>query len=127
MDDVDLDKLIQEELDALNLDDPVEENIDDDDVKYPDDDQDEELLRRQHNLEHQMQERLLAFENEVKTNLDRYDIDYTEIDQLLQKPIGTNDEEIQTNVAREFGIERNELEQVGNQPFFRSLIYSMII
>ena len=127
MDDVDLDKLIQEELDALNLDDPVEENIDDDDVKYPDDDQDEELLRRQHNLEHQMQERLLAFENEVKSNLDRYDIDYTEIDQLLQKPIGTNDEEIQTNVAREFGIERNELEQVGNQPFFRSLIYSMII
>lgn len=117
-DEIDLDKLIQEELDALNLDEPIEENADDDDVRYPDrddDDNDEkQLLETQHNLERQMQERLLAFENEVKTNLDRYEIDFTEIDRLLQKPIGTNDDEIQTNVARECGIERDELDQVCN-------------
>ena len=107
-DDVDLDKLIQEELDALDLDDSVEENLN----ETVADDDEEEVLRTQRDMERQMQERLLAFENDVKTNLDRYEIDYTEIDELLQKPIGTNDDEIQTNVARECGIEREELDRV---------------
>lgn len=109
--DVDFDKLIQEELDALDLDDSVEENVN----ETVADEDEEELLRTQRDMERQMQERLLAFENEVKTNLDRYEIDYKEIDELLQKPIGTDDDEIQTNVARECGIEREELDRVSYQ------------
>lgn len=122
-DDVDLDRLIQEELDALDLNDSVEENI----GETVADDDEEELLRTQRDMERQMQERLLAFENDVKTNLDRYEIDYTEIDELLQKPIGTNDDEIQTNVARECGIEREELDRVGHRLRQQSFINSSTI
>jgi hypothetical protein len=111
-DEIDMDKLIQEELDALILDDSIDDIVDDNenDIKYI---EDEEIINEtRRNLERDMHERLAAFENEIKVNFDRYEIDYTEIDELLQKPIGENENDIQTNVARECGIEREELDRV---------------
>lgn len=114
MDDIDIDKLIQEELDALSLDDPIDDDDDiDDNENIINDTEDEEVISEtRRNLERDMHERLAAFENEIKLNLDRYEIDYTEIDELLQKPIGGNENEIQTNAARECGIEPEELDRV---------------
>ena len=115
-DEADLDKLIQEELDALSLDGSIDDNDDENENDNENDttriNDEEEITETRRILEHQMQERLAAFEKEVKTNLDRYEIDYSEIDELLQKPIGDHEHDIQTNVARECGIEREELDQV---------------
>lgn len=117
-DDLDIDKLIQEELDALSLDGSLEDLSDDDktDTKEVEDEQVINETRR--NLERQMYERLAAFEKESKVNIDRCEIDYSEIDELLQKPIGENEKDIQTNVARECGIEREELDRVCDKVHF---------
>jgi hypothetical protein len=111
-DETDLDKIIQEELDNLTFDDPIDELIDENeyDIKEIEDEQVINETRR--HLECEMHERLAAFEHEIKANFDRYEIDYSEIDELLQKPIGENENDIQTNVARECGIEREELDRV---------------
>jgi len=112
MDDTDIDKLIQEELDTISLDDPIEDLVDDNENEINDIEDEEVITETRRNLEREMHERLTAFENEIKANLDRYEIDYTESDELLQKPIGESDNEIQTNVAKECGIEREELDRV---------------
>jgi hypothetical protein len=122
-DDIDLDKLIQDELDTLSLDEPIDDIVDDNndnDTNHLNDE--EEIIETRRNLERDMQERLAAFENEIKINFNRYEIDYSEIDELLQKPIGNNENEIQTNVARQCGIEREELDQVWNKIFIDLLI-----
>jgi hypothetical protein len=122
-DDIDLDKLIQDELDSLSLDEPIDDIVDDNndnDTNHLNDE--EEIIETRRNLERDMQERLAAFENEIKINFNRYEIDYSEIDELLQKPIGNNENEIQTNVARQCGIEREELDQVWNKIFIDLLI-----
>jgi len=111
-DEIDIDKIIQEELDALTFDDPIEDIIDDNQNDIEDIEPEQEINETRRNLEREMHERLAAFENEIKVNLNRYEIDYSEIDELLQKPIGENENEIQTNVARECGIEREELDRV---------------
>jgi DNA-binding transcriptional regulator GbsR (MarR family) len=111
-DEIDIDKIIQEELDALTFDDPIEDIIDDNQNDIEDIEPEQEINETRRNLEREMHERLAAFENEIKVNLNRYEIDYSEIDELLQKPIGENEKEIQTNVARECGIEREELDRV---------------
>jgi hypothetical protein len=115
-DETDLDKLIQEELDTLSLDGSIDDTVDENENDYDNDttrtNNEEEIIETRRNLEHNMQERLAAFENEVNMNLDRYEIDYSEIDELLQKPIGNNEHDIQTNVAQQCGIEREELNQV---------------
>ena len=64
------------------------------------------------NLERAMKERLTAFDNEINMNFKRYEIDYDEIDDLLKKPIGNSEQEIEVNVAKNCGIEREELSQV---------------
>jgi hypothetical protein len=122
-DDIDLDKLIQDELDTLSLDEPIDDIVDDNndnDTNHLNDE--EEIIETRRNLERDMQERLAAFENEIRINFNRYEIDYSEIDELLQKPIGNNENEIQTNVARQCGIEREELDQVWNKIFIDLLI-----
>jgi len=111
-DEIDIDKIIQEELDALTFDDPIDDIIDDNQNDIEDIEPEQEINETRRNLEREMHERLAAFENEIKVNLNRYEIDYSEIDELLQKPIGENENEIQTNVARECGIEREELDRV---------------
>ncbi|CAF1252401.1 unnamed protein product [Rotaria magnacalcarata] len=118
-DELEIERLVQCELDAINLDDSIEDLVvgedddDNDDRKYSTEIEDEqEINETRRTLERDMQERLAAFENEVKANLDRYDIDYSEIDELLQKPTGTYENDIQTNVARECGIEREELDRI---------------
>ncbi|CAF3723555.1 unnamed protein product, partial [Adineta steineri] len=117
-DDYDLDKLIQEELDALSLDGSIDDGDDDDeDDKNNENDtktiESEEILNEtRQKLEREMHERLAAFENEVNVNMDRCIIDYSEIDELLKKPIGDNDKDIQTNVARACGIDREELDRI---------------
>ena len=115
-DDSDRDRILQEELDAMSSGDASEENFADEN----DDDTDsisEQAVEQMVNdtrdqLERAMKERLAAFENEINMNFKRYEIDYDEIDELLQKPTGNNDHDIQTNVARECGIERVELDRV---------------
>jgi len=122
-DDIDLDKLIQDELDTLSLDEPIDDIVDDNndnDTNHLNDE--EEIIETRRNLERDMQERLAAFENEIQMNFNRYEIDYSEIDELLHKPIGNNENEIQTNVARQCGIEREELDQVWNKIFIDLLI-----
>ncbi|CAF4062251.1 unnamed protein product, partial [Adineta steineri] len=117
-DDYDLDKLIQEELDALSLDGSIDDGDDDDeDDKNNENDtkaiESEEVLNEtRQKLEREMHERLAAFENEVNVNMDRCIIDYSEIDELLKKPIGNNEKDIQTNVARACGIDREELDRI---------------
>jgi len=111
-DELDIDKLIQAELDALILDDSIDDLSDDDQTDTKEIEDEQVINETGRDLEREMNERLAAFENEIKVNLNRYEIDYTEIDELLQKPIGENDNDIQTNVARECGIEREELDRV---------------
>jgi len=111
-DEIEIDKLIQEELDALILDDSIDDIVDDNENNRKDIEDEQVINETRRNLERDMQERLTAFENEIKANFDRYEIDYSEIDELLQKPIGENENEIQTNVARQCGIEREELDRV---------------
>jgi len=111
-DEIEIDKLIQEELDALILDDSIDDIVDNNENNTKDIEDEQVINETRRNLERDMQERLTAFENEIKANFDRYEIDYSEIDELLQKPIGENENEIQTNVARECGIEREELDRV---------------
>lgn len=112
-DELDIEKLVQYELDAISLDDTIEDTVDDDaeiNTNVIEDESNVSETRR--NLEREMHERLAAFENEVKANLDRYDIDYSEIDELLKKPVGNYEDEIQKNVARQCGMEPEELERV---------------
>jgi hypothetical protein len=111
-DEIELNKLIQEELDTLSLDESIDDIVDDNENETNHINNEQEIIDTRRNLERDMQERLTAFENEVKMNFNRYEIDYSEIDELLQKPIGENENEIQTNVARQCGIEREELDQV---------------
>lgn len=111
-DEIELNKLIQEELDTLSLDESIDDIVDDNENETNHINNEQEIIDTRRNLERDMQERLAAFENEVKMNFNRYEIDYSEIDELLQKPIGENENEIQTNVARQCGIEREELDQV---------------
>lgn len=115
-DDSDIDRLLQEELDAMSGDDVNDENFSDDNDDYtgniPQQEAEQIVNDTRDQLERAMQERLAAFENEINMNFKRYEIDYDEIDQLLQKPSGNNDHDIQTNVARECGIEREELDRV---------------
>jgi hypothetical protein len=111
-DEIELDKLIQEELDTLSFDESIDDIVDDNENETNHINNEQEIIDTRRNLERDMQERLAAFENEVKMNFNRYEIDYSEIDELLQKPIGENENEIQTNVARQCGIEREELDQV---------------
>lgn len=123
MDDIDIERALQEELDALSLDETLS-NIDDDDdddvignesedYHHIDEREGENLIEetRAH-LERAMKERLAAFENEINKNFKCYEIDYDEIDDLLKKPIGNIEEEIEINVAKNCGIEREELNQV---------------
>ena len=121
MDDVDIDRILQEELDALSLHDETMDDIhsdDDEDIyqqrDYRLDEQEAErmLQETRDHLECAMKERLAAFQNEVNMNFKRFEIDYDEIDELLKKPVGNINEEIQTNVAQHCGIERVELDQV---------------
>jgi hypothetical protein len=118
-DELDIDKLVQYELDALTLDDSIEDIADDneDDAKEVEDEQ--VITETRRNLEREMHERLAAFENEIKVNFNRYEIDYSEIDELLQKPTDENENDIQTNVARECGIQREELDRVCKRTKFR--------
>ena len=109
---LDLDKLIQYELDALTLDESIEDITDDNESDPKEFEDEQDINETKRNLERDMHERLAAFENEIKVNFDRYEIDYTEIDELLQKPIDQNENDIQTNVARECGIQREELDRV---------------
>ncbi|CAF3397583.1 unnamed protein product [Rotaria sp. Silwood1] len=111
-DELDIDKLVQYELDALILDDSIDDVIDDNQIDTKEIEDEQIINETKRNLERDMHERLAAFENEVKVNLERYEIDYSEIDELLQKPIGQYENDIQTNVARECGIEREELERI---------------
>ncbi|CAF5099380.1 unnamed protein product, partial [Rotaria sp. Silwood1] len=111
-DELDIDKLVQYELDALILDDSIDDVIDDNQIDTKEIEDEQIINETKRNLERDMHERLVAFENEVKVNLERYEIDYSEIDELLQKPIGQYENDIQTNVARECGIEREELERI---------------
>jgi hypothetical protein len=111
-DELDIDKLIQAELDALVLDESIDGLSDDDETDTKEVVDEQVINETNRDLEREMHERLAAFENEIKVNLNRYEIDYSEIDELLQKPIGENDNDIQTNVARECGIEREELDRV---------------
>jgi hypothetical protein len=121
-DTIDIGRILQEELDALSVNDPTDEiyasddDNDDDHYDRSTDDQ-EEMIKQimdetRDNLERAMRERLLAFEHEINTNFQRYEIDYDEIDQLLQRPMTNNDNEIQINVARNCGIERDVLTRV---------------
>ena len=115
---VDINRVLQEELDALSLDDPMEENLSEDedeanDLGHTDEQQVTQLMNEtKDQLERAMQERLAAFEHEINMNFKRYEIDYDEIDDLLQKPTQNNEQQIQSNVARECGIEREELDRV---------------
>ena len=115
-DDSDIDRLLQEELDAMSVGDVNDENFSDESDDYtgniPQHEAEQIVNDTRDQLERAMQERLAAFENEINMNFKRYEIDYDEIDQLLQKPSGNNDHDIQTNVARECGIEREELDRV---------------
>jgi len=111
-DEIDIDKLIQDELDTLTLDDSIDDMVDDNQNDTEDIEDEQAISETRRKLEHDMHERLAAFENEIKVSFERYEIDYTEIDELLQKPIGDNENDIQTNVARECGIEREELDRV---------------
>jgi hypothetical protein len=116
-DDSDIDRLLQEELDAMSEGDANDENFMDDNDDYiesniPQQEAEQIVNETRDQLERAMQERLAAFQNEINMNFKRYEIDYDEIDQLLQKPSGNNDHDIQTNVARECGIERDELDRV---------------
>jgi hypothetical protein len=111
-DELDLDKLIQYELDALTLDESIEDITDDNENDTKEFDDEQEINETKRTLERDMHERLAAFENEIKANFDRYEIDYSEIDELLQKPSDQNENDIQTNVARECGIQREELDRV---------------
>ncbi|CAF1250746.1 unnamed protein product [Adineta ricciae] len=113
-DEADLDRLIQEELDALTLDGsledddgPTDRQTDTESVEFKQD-----LSETRRNLEKQMLERLAAFQKESEVNVDRYEIDFTEIDELIKKPVGQNEKEIQNNVARQCGIEREELDRI---------------
>jgi hypothetical protein len=109
-DEYDIDQEIQAELDAITDDDPIDDDIIDDDIHEQEDEQTINETKR--NLEDDMHERLAAFENEIKVNFERYEIDFSEIDELLQKPSGENENDIQTNVARQCGIDREELDRV---------------
>lgn len=117
-DDIDIERLLQEELDALSLDEPGEETEPDDNHEYNFDFEEEEekaqknIQESREQLELAMKERLVAFENEIQQNMKRYEIDYDEIDELLKKPIGNTEDEIENNVARECGINRDELNRV---------------
>jgi len=112
-DELDIDKIIQYELDTLTFDNTIEDFIDDDDEHVINEIEDEQIVNEtRRNLEHEMHERLAAFENEIKVNLNRFEIDYSEIDELLQKPSGENENDIQRNVARECGIDREELNRI---------------
>jgi len=114
-DDADLDRLIQEELDALSLDEPIDDvNVNEDETKETTDSHEgeEEINETRRILERDMRERLAAFENEINSNFHRYEIDYSEIDELLQKPVGGYENEIQSKVAQNCGIEREELDRV---------------
>ncbi|UJR33019.1 hypothetical protein I4U23_020479 [Adineta vaga] len=115
-DEIDLDKLIQEELDAITLDGSLEDADDEDNDKEEMDtkplEREQVLNASRRNLEEEMHERLAAFEKEIQLNLNRCEIDFTEIDELLQKPVGESEKEIQTNVARHCGIEREELDRI---------------
>ncbi|CAF2408190.1 unnamed protein product [Rotaria sp. Silwood2] len=111
-DELDIDKLVQYELDALILDDSIDDVIDDNPIDTNEIEDEQIINETRRNLEREMHERLAAFENEVKVNLKRYEIDYSEIDELLQKPIGQYENDIETNVARECGIEREEVERI---------------
>ncbi|CAF0912178.1 unnamed protein product [Adineta ricciae] len=113
-DETDLDRLIQEELDALTLDGSLEDDEDQTeqqtDTKPVEFKQDLNETRR--NLEKEMHERLAAFQKESEANVDRYDIDFTEIDELIKRPVGQSEKEIQNNVAHQCGIEREELDRI---------------
>ena len=113
--DRDRDRSLQDELDAMSLDDPM-----DDELSEGEDYRDEipavEIERMMHDtreqLERAMQERLAAFANEINVDFKRYEIDYSEIDEMLHKPIENSEDDIQINVARHCGIERDELDRV---------------
>jgi hypothetical protein len=111
-DELDIDKLVQYELDALTLDDSIEDIADDNENDAKEVEDEQVIIETRRNLEREMHERLAAFENEIKVNFNRYEIDYSEIDELLQKPTDENENDIQTNVARECGIQREELDRV---------------
>lgn len=111
-DELDIDRIIQSELDALSLDDPIDDIADDIENDTKEIGNEEVINETRRNLERDMHERLAAFKNEVKTDLERYEIDYSEIDELLKKPVGHNENDIQENVAQTCGIERDELERV---------------
>lgn len=113
---VDFDRILQEELDAISLDDETEESVSDEENQYDykiEEEQAQLLINEtRERLESAMKERLAAFENEMKMNMKLYEIDYDEIDELLQKPIGNYEQEIENNVARHFGIEQVEVHRV---------------
>ena len=121
-DDLDIERALQEELDALSLDEALSSMADDDDdvigneptdYHHIDEGAAEKMLEETRaNLERAMKERLRAFENEINMNFKRYEIDYDEIDDLLKKSIGNSEQEIEVNVAKNCGIEREELSQV---------------
>ncbi|CAF3598690.1 unnamed protein product [Rotaria sordida] len=111
-DELDIAKLVQYELDALILDDSIDDINDDNQIDTEEIEDKQIINETRQILEREMHERLAAFENEVKVNLERYEIDYSEIDELLQKPINKYENDIETNVARECGIEREELERI---------------
>jgi hypothetical protein len=118
-DELDIDKLVQYELDALTLDDSIEDIADDNENDAKEVEDEQVIIETRRNLEREMHERLAAFENEIKVNFNRYEIDYSEIDELLQKPTDENENDIQTNVARECGIQREELDRVCKRTKFR--------
>ena len=124
--DRDRDRSLQEELDAMSLDDPVGDELSEgDEDGYPDEIPAVEIDRMMHDtreqLERAMQERLAAFENEINVDFKRYEIDYSEIDEMLHKPIENSEDDIQINVARHCGIERDELDRVRNRHSINSL------
>lgn len=59
--------------------------------------------------------RLPSLDGSVESNSVSTSQRISEIDELLQKPIGINEDEIQTNVARKCGIEREELDRVSHR------------
>lgn len=109
------DRSLQDELDAMSLDDFMDgelSEVEDDANEIPAVEIERMMHETREQLERAMQERLAAFTNEINLDFKRYDIDYSEIDEMLHKPIENSEDAIQINVARHCGIERDELDRV---------------
>ncbi|CAF1380993.1 unnamed protein product, partial [Didymodactylos carnosus] len=121
-DDLDIDRIVQMELDAISLDYDDIQQEQDYDIDKEDATLYEDISTSRDELDRQMKERLEAFQNEIDSNFDTYKIDYDEINSLLERStVNTQeiDAQIQRKVANECGINevqlRDMLQNINNE------------